>query len=498
LFIARDRCGVKPVYWYHDGTWFLFGSEIKCILAVPEVKRAVCATALNEYFTFQNTLSEQTMFEGVRLLPPGHCLSVDMAHGGAVRQWQYWDYEFAEETLSGSPEELAEQVHGHFSRAVERQLLSDVPIGSYLSGGMDSGSIVALARRKLGRMHSFTCGFDLSSASGLELGFDERSNAEQMANLFKTEHYEMVLHAGDMEHIMPELIWHLEDLRVGQCYPNYYVARLAGKFVKVCLSGAGGDELFAGYPWRYFRGAQSTNKADYERNYFQFWQRLVPDGDKGELFAPEIASQLRGHSAFEVFTGVLGKFNRPVRTPEDFINASLYFELKTFLHGLLVVEDKVSMAHSLETRVPFLDNELVDLALKVPVSHKLRQFGELTTRVDENDVAKRPHFREKSDDGKIVLRQAMGKILPPEITGRVKQGLSAPDASWFRGESIDYINRFLRDKNARLHELVNPAYITRTLDEHCSGKINHRLLIWSFLSLEWWLRTFFENAGRQE
>jgi asparagine synthase (glutamine-hydrolysing) len=161
-----------------------------------------------------------------------------------------------------------------------------------------------------------------------------------------------------------------------------------------------------------------------------------------------------------------------------------------------VVEDKVSMAHSLETRVPFLDNELVDLALKIPVSHKLRQFGELTARVDENDVAKRPHFREKSDDGKIVLRQAMGRILPPEITGRVKQGFSAPDASWFRGESIDYINRFLRDKNARLHELVNPAYITQTLDEHCSGKVNHRLLIWSFLSLEWWLRTFFENAPR--
>lgn len=494
LFLARDRYGVKPLYWYRDGTWFLFGSEIKAILSVPEVKRDICAPALNEYFTFQNTLTELTMFEGIRLLPAGHCISVDMARGGKLRQWEYWDYQFAEEPFTGSPEDMAEQVHDHFARAVDRQLLSDVPVGSYLSGGMDSGSIVALARRKLGRMHTFTCGFDLSSASGMELGFDERAQSEVMANLFKTEHYEMVLHAGDMEHIMPELIWHLEDLRVGQCYPNYYVARLAGKFVKVCLSGAGGDELFAGYPWRYFRGAQSANEADYQRNYYQFWQRLVSDDDKAGLYSPQIAASLKGHSTFDVFTGVLKRFNRPVHTPEDFINASLYFELKTFLHGLFVVEDKISMAHSLETRVPFMDNDLVDLAMRVPISHKLRQLAEMTARVDENDVGKRPHFQQKTDDGKIVLRKAMSRLMPSEITGRVKQGFSAPDASWFRGESIDYINRFLRDKKARINEIMNPAYIARTLDEHCSGKVNHRLLIWSFLSLEWWLRIFFDSS----
>ena len=493
VFLARDRYGVKPVYWYHDGTWFLFGSEIKTILAVPEVKRSVCAPALNEYFTFQNTLSELTMFEGIKLLPAGCCLSVDMNRGGAVRQRQFWDYKFGEDPVQGSTDEVAEQLHHHFSKAVERQLLSDVPIGSYLSGGMDSGSIVALASRKLGRMTTFTCGFDLSSASGLELGFDERADSERMANLFKTEHYEMVLHAGDMEHIMPELIWHLEDLRVGQCYPNYYVARLAGKFVKVCLSGAGGDELFAGYPWRYFHGVQGSSVQDYRQSYYQFWQRLVPDGEKSELFSPEISAKLHGHSAFDVFNDVLNRFDRPVNSAEDFINASLYFELKTFLHGLFVVEDKISMAHSLETRVPFLDNDLVDFALNVPISHKLRQIAEMTARVDENDVGKRPHFRQKTDDGKIVLRKAMSRIIPAEITGRVKQGFSAPDASWFRGESIDYINRFLRDKRARLHELVNPRYITRILDEHCSGRVNHRLLIWSFLSLEWWLRTFFDS-----
>src|SRR4029079_8065693 len=134
--------------------------------------------------------------------------------------------------------------------------------------------------RHITRMRTFTGGFDLSSASGLELGFDERPAAESRANRFKTEHYEMVMHAGDMEHVLPELVWHLEDLRVGQSYPNYYIARLASRFVKVALSGIGGDELFGGYPWRYYRGIGEPGRTGYLGRYYQFWQRLVPDEDK--------------------------------------------------------------------------------------------------------------------------------------------------------------------------------------------------------------------------
>src|SRR5262249_33373034 len=151
---------------------------------------------------------------------------------------------------------------------------------AYLSGGMDSGSITAVASRHVRRLTTFTGGFDLSSASGLELGFDERRPAETLANLLKTEHYEVVLHARGRDGVLPELPWHLEDLRVGQCYPNYYVARLASKFVKVTLSGAGGDELFGGYPWRYYRGLNSASRDEYYARYYAFWQRLVPDEDK--------------------------------------------------------------------------------------------------------------------------------------------------------------------------------------------------------------------------
>jgi len=333
-------------------------------------------------------------------------------------------------------------------------------------------------------------GFDLSSASGLELGFDERARSEVLANLLKTEHYEMVLHAGDMEQVMPELIWHLEDLRVGQCYPNYYVARLASKFVKVVLSGAGGDELFGGYPWRYYRSVGSRDGQAFYRNYYDFWQRLVPDDEKPELFNGETWRHLKDHSGFDVFRSVLEPADMPLTTNEDFVNASLYFELKTFLHGILLVEDRVSMAHSLEARVPFLDNDLVEFALHLPPRFKLRHLDRIPQPVDEDEPGKRLRYYQTTGDGKWILRQAMRPLIPAEVAERTKQGFSAPDASWFRGESIDYVNRLLRDPKACIYEYVNPGYVARQLDEHTGGRQNRRLFIWSLLSLEWWLRTF--------
>nr|MBA3514339.1 asparagine synthase (glutamine-hydrolyzing) [Pyrinomonadaceae bacterium] len=287
LFLARDRYGVKPLYYYFKGNVFVFASEIKAILEHPQVSRAVCYPALNEYFTFQNIFTDLTLFEGIRLLPPGCTLTLAFGDASEPQANRYWDYPFTEEPLDISEEESAEQLYHLFVQAVTRQLVSDVPVGSYLSGGMDSGSIASIAGRHLPRLTTFTGGFDLTSASGLELGFDERRAAEMMANNFKTEHYEVVMHAGDMEWVLPELIWHLEDLRVGQCYPNYYVARLAGKFVKVVLSGAGGDELFAGYPWRYYRGLNGAAGNEYVQRYYQFWQRLVSDQDKKLLFNHE-------------------------------------------------------------------------------------------------------------------------------------------------------------------------------------------------------------------
>ena len=491
LVLARDRFGTKPIYYFFDGSRLAFGSEIKAILSLGDVPRKVSAAALNEYFTFQNVLTDMTLFEGIRLLPAGCLLQIDAVPGARPEQSQYWDYRIAEKPLAMSEEETAEELYRLFTQAVTRQLMSDVPLGCYLSGGMDSGSITAVARARLGRLMSFTGGFDLSSASGLELGFDERERSEVLANLLKTEHYEMVMHAGDMEVVMPKLIWHLEDLRVGQSYPNFYMARLAGKFVKVVLSGAGGDELFGGYPWRYYR-ALGGKGADFARRYYDFWQRLVPDQDKAALFQPDVCTSIDGHSTFDVFSGVLAGANLEAETHEERINSSLYFELKTFMHGLLVVEDKLSFAHGLETRMPFLDNDLVDFAMQVPVGLKLRNIEQLANGIDEDDVLKMRRYEFQSGDGKMILRRAMSRIIPEEVTSRKKQGFSAPDASWFRGESIDYIQSLLHGSDARIYNYLQPCYVRNVLDEHSQGKVNHRLLIWSLLSLEWWLRNFME------
>jgi asparagine synthase (glutamine-hydrolysing) len=491
LLLARDRYGVKPLYWWQSGHTLIFASEIKPILKHPAVTASLCYPALNEYFTFQNIFSDRTLFEGIRLLPQGTVLTLDMADGGSARLRRYWDYPFPAEASPLPETESSNRLEQLFVQAVTRQLVSDVPVGAYLSGGMDSSSITAVAVRHIPRLTTFTGGFDLSSASGMELGFDERESAEFMANLLKTEHYEMVMHAGDMEWVLPRLVWSLEDLRVGQSYPNYFTARLASKFVKVVLSGAGGDELFAGYPWRYFHALNSLSRDDYIRRYYEFWQRLVQDEDKPRLFTESSRRHIDGGSAFDVFKGVFDTAPFAFEHADDYVNGSLYFELRTFLHGLLLVEDKLSMAHSLETRVPFLDNDLVDFAVQLPVAHKLRTDQEIES-IDENLPGKRLLYG-RNGKGKMVLRRAMAHILPAEVTGRTKQGFSAPDASWFRGESIDYLNRLLRSKSALLYEYLERDYVTSVLDQHCSGQVNRRLLIWSFLSFEWWCRQFLNG-----
>jgi len=460
LFVARDRFGVKPLYYALADDRFLFGSEIKSLLAAGH-PRSVSHDALNEYFTFQNLLSDRTLFDGIRLLPAGHSLTVGE---GVVRLERYWDLSF-EPDEDADEVEWTGRVRAAFERVVTRQLISDVPVGSYLSGGMDSGSIAAVASRYVPRLMTFTGGFDLSSVTGLELVFDERSDAEVISRRFKTEHYEMVMHAGDMAWVLPELIWHLEDLRVGMCYQNYYIARLASKFVKVALAGTGGDELFAGYPWRYELVEKVGDPDEFDRLYYEYWTRLVPDADKRDFFTDDVWAEMDAETPREAYREAIA----PVATLDPVAKA-LYFEAKTFLHGLLLVEDRVSMAHSLEVRVPFLDNELVDLATRVP------------TRVKHADR-----------DGKRLLRKAMAPLLPRELVEKPKQGFSPPDQSWYRGPTMDYIREILLDERSLGRGYFKPDYIRRMLNEHLEGRINHRLLIWSLLSFEWWNRLFIDG-----
>jgi asparagine synthase (glutamine-hydrolysing) len=348
---------------------------------------------------------------------------------------------------------------------------------------MDSGSITAIASQSFDYLKSFTCGFDLSSASGLEACFDERSTAEALSHAFKTEHYEVVLKAGDMERCLSSLALHLEEPRVGQSYPNFYAAKLASKFVKVVLSGAGGDELFAGYPWRYFRTMVNDNFEDYIDKYYLYWQRLVSNSDLKELFSP-IWNDVKDVWTRDIFRDVFLTHDQSLERPEDYINHSLYFEAKTFLHGLLTVEDKLSMAHGLENRVPFLDNDLTEFAMKCPVSLKLKNFSEVV-RINENAVGdKQTQFFKQTQDGKQILREVMNRIIPKEVSDAKKQGFSGPDASWFKGESIEFVKRKILQKNARIYSLFDRKTVSRLVDEHLSGKTNRRLLIWSLLNLE--------------
>ncbi len=487
LFLARDRYGIKPLYYADIGKAFLFASESKAFLKHPEFRAEVDREGLLEYFTFQNFFTDRTLLRGVRMLPAGSWMMVrDGLPGAPV---SYWDYCFEEPEQPADEEEYMEELDRLLQQAVKRQLVSDVPVGAYLSGGMDSGTVTALASRDIQNLCTFTCGFDLHSASGIEMGFDERNEAELMSYRFGTEHYEMVLKAGDMERIMPELAWHIEEPRVGQSYPNYYIARLAGKFVKVALCGTGGDELFGGYPWRYYRAVVSDDFEHYIDQYYGYWQRLIPNQAIKQVFRP-IWSDVEKVWTRDIFRDVFQHHHSLLTRPEDYINHSLYLETKTFLHGLLVIEDKLSMAHGLETRVPFLDNDLVDFAMKVPVKLKLAKLDEVT-RINENEPGwKRAKYFQKTSDGKQLLRKVMARYLPDEVVAAEKKGFSAPDASWFKGESIEYVRRTLLDPRARVYEFIDPSAVKSLLKEHLEGRQNRRLLIWSLLNVEWWLKRF--------
>lgn len=491
LFLARDRYGIKPLYYYFKNGIFIFASEIKSIIQHPTYTTNVSIPALNEYFSFQNIFSDLTLFNDIKLLPAASTMTVEFGITNSYKELKYWDFHFRDE-LTESEEELSEEISRLFEKSVNRQLISDVEIGSYLSGGLDSGSITSIAAKNFKNLKTFTCGFDLSSASGLEMAFDERSKAEYLSNLYKTEHYEVVLKAGDMERVLKNLVWHLEDLRVGQCYPNYYVSRLASKFVKVVLSGAGGDELFAGYPWRYFAASNSNNFHEYTDSYYRYWQRLIPDSLKSQFYNPEIYKQVLEHQTKDVFKSVLNKINIPLFSKEDYINNSLYFEIKTFLHGLLIVEDKISMTHSLETRVPFLDNDFVDFAMKIPIKYKLKELIP-SIRIDENDPAtKAGKYFERTNVGKLILRKVLQKYVPDKYHYEKKQGFSAPDASWFKGESMDYVKRSLLNKKEIIYDYLNYQTIDLLLKEHFSGYRNHRLLIWSLLNFKFWCNIFLK------
>jgi asparagine synthase (glutamine-hydrolysing) len=461
LLLARDRFGVKPLYYTMVGNTLAFASEVKAFLALPGFSASPDPFALAEHFTFQNTFGSRTMFSGVKLLPAGHYL---VCENGLVETRLYWDLRFDPDP-SLTLEEWSGRLREHFEEAVTRQLMSDVPLGSYLSGGMDTGAISAVAARRIPGMHTFTCGFALpEGASDLEQYFDERDESHRLARMLGTIHHELELGPAAMAPALPHVVWHLDEPRVGISYQVYYTTEMIRRYVTVVLSGVGGDELFAGYPWRY-EPVIGLTSSDFETEYYRHWVRFLTDEEKRGLFTTEINQALGDFSTFDSFRAALGDTGE-----YDNLHRALYFDFKTFLNGLLIVDDKLAMAHSVEGRVPFLDNDLVEAVSRIPSNFKLR-----------------------AGESKLVLKRAMSGLLPDETLHRRKQGFTPPDQSWYKQGSLGYIRDLILGPRAAGRGYFQPKYVEKILDDHLNDRRNNRFLIWSLICFEWWSRLFIDG-----
>ena len=460
LLLSRDRIGMKPLYLADSADGLLAASEVKGILAGGH-RAAVDFDGLNEYFTFQNVISYRTLFAGVAMLPPGCNLIVD-TETGARRQERYWQLRFAPQ--AADDDELAREFLEIFRRAMKRHLVSDVEVGATLSGGMDSSAIVALATEQIPSMHTFTGFFDTASVDPDDRCFSEQGDARLIAGRFRTQHHERQITPQDVIDTLPAIVWHLEDPKVGMCYTFHTISQLVSSWVTVNLSGTGGDELFAGYPWRYALIENLTAPRAFDDAYYGWWSRLIRDADKPAFFTPRVqraTSSTHARSAFQQIAAESEGFEP--------LNRALHFDSLTFLHGFLLVEDKLGMAFGIETRFPFLDHELVEFGTRMPTAAKMRE-----------GVAK------------YLLKRAFAPLLPEETIYKRKQGFTPPDKTWFRRELGDYIARTLLSRRSCLGEFIEPKAIRDVLARHQQGS-DERLLIWSLLFFEGWCRVYLNG-----
>lgn len=462
VFISRDRYGIKPLYYLLDDEKFIFASEIKALLQYPGVKAKLNFSAANEYFTFQNICSNQTLFEGVFLLEAAHNLTFD---GQNLKKWRYWDADFSKKDYS--QEEWEQKLIKILENSIHRHLLSDVPVGILLSGGMDSGTIAYFAKDKLEKMMTFTGGFDFTQAVTTEAFLDERAEAEKMARLYSAEHYEDVLFPQSPKQVIKDLVWHLEDLRLGMSYPQYYLAKLSSRFVKVALSGTGGDEVFGGYPWRYDIIKNAKNDASFDGLYYDYWSRLVKDNEKKSFFSDYALKKMDLAQPFDAYRNLIAPMDG-----QKPIDKAMYFEQKTFLHGFLIVEDKLFMAHSMEVRVPYTDLELAKLLNAMP---DLLKFNR--------------------EYGKYFFRKSMSKYLPKEIVWKKKTGFTPPERTWYQQGRMDFVRETILGERALTRGYFKPEFLKQVWRESVTGKKDQRLLLWSLLCFEWWNRLFIDGES---
>lgn len=492
LLLARDRVGKKPLFYYHDRGLFAFASEIKALFGHPSIPVEIDRTAIPLYFLYGYVPTPASFYRGISSLRPGHTLTVTCE--GRLQTRQYWDLSFSDgrpdDPMLSNDRVVAGRVRELVTEAVRKRLVADVPLGAFLSGGIDSSIVVGVMSQLMREpVKTFSIGFSGDKA------FDETPYARVAAQHFKTDHTEFVVEPRAID-LIETLVWH-HDGPFGDPsgIPTYIVSRLTREHVTVALNGDGGDELFAGYlrfsasmmaeripaslmragnvvlsllpePRNYHspvrraqRFFQSAGTLFHER--FSRWISLFPD-DLELLISGDLLSHANGADRISYFREYLKRISG--YTP---LSQLLYLNIKTYLpNDLLVKMDRTTMAHALEARSPFLDMALMEYSASLPDRMKLR-WGWT----------------------KYILKKAFSDLLPPAILGRGKRGFGVPLGTWFKGELGDFVRDLLLSPDARMKEYLNPGYVGRVIQEHMEGVRDHGHRLWAILAFEVWLRT---------
>ena len=489
LLLARDRAGIKPLHYAQHGERLFFGSELKSLLAAGAVDGTIDLESLDHYFSFLYTPRDRSIFKGVHKLPPGHFLRW---HEGRLDLRRFWQID-THETFSGSMTDAADELRRTLAGAVRSHMISDVPLGAFLSGGVDSSAVVGLMAEASSRpVKTFSIGFD-------EPQYDELEHARAVAEHFGTDHHEFVVRPDGLS-ILDELIDHFDEpFADSSAIPTWYVSEIARRHVTVVLSGDGGDELFGGYD-RYLphprverfdrlpipgrrklaamvwpllpHGAQGKNflrhvALDTNGRFINSVAFFTED-EKADLYSPELRASLRGASA----RATLGRhFTRFAALPPH--SRMMRFDFETYLpEDVLTKVDRMSMAHSIESRVPLLDNEVIDFAATLP-----------------------SHFKIHHGRRKHILKESVKGLVPASILDRKKQGFGVPLDVWFRGGLTNVFADILGSARTRQRGYFQPAFIDQLVREHLSGQRDHTLRLWQLLVFEVWYRHYADGPA---
>jgi asparagine synthase (glutamine-hydrolysing) len=501
LFLARDRAGKKPLYYclLPDGC-LVFGSEIKAILQHPDVPRTPDLAAIDHFLTLQYVPSPLTAFSGIRRLPPAHWLRW---RDGRVEIRRYWELAFGPKRAEPEPE-LREELLHRLREAVELRLESEVPLGAFLSGGIDSSAVVALAAgASTRRLRTFSIGF--ASAR-----FDETPYARLVADRFETDHHELRLDGDGATEVLDDIVWHYDQpFGDSSAVPSFHVARLTRPHVTVVLNGDGGDESFAGYSRYRLRHAAALRLPAVARLGLR---AAAWAGGRAWPRARRAAELLRdAHPVYYASLVHLPAGRKPwlyrqdgplrpgdgptpplehlqLRRQADLLDSMLDADVNHYLpDDLLVKMDVATMAHSLEARSPFLDHELMEFAARLPSNLKLGRGG--------------PGVPAKSRwwgadfvgwGGKVLLKSALRGLLPDEVLDRPKMGFSIPLAEWLRTDLRDLLQDTVASERALARGLFRPAAVRELVDAHLGGDDSHKFVLWDLLMLELWMRRFID------